>query len=141
MRVSGKSLSELVPEELAYDAEASSPLVAQISKVSKKPVNTLTDSELRMTIGQQVGLDYLVPFAIDRLSENPFIKADNYYGDLLLSVLAIPSVFWHAQREYYWILYEIVTGVHPLIADLEAGVTSFLSIEDKIDRSREDGRP
>jgi len=136
MSVPIQSLSELVPEELVYDAEADSPLIAWINEVIKKPVNTLTDRELRMTIGQQIGLPYLLPIAIDRLSENPFRKADNYYGDLLLSVLDIPPAFWQAQMESYWMLYEIVAGVLPLLGDLAARGNSFLEIEDQLDKSK-----
>jgi hypothetical protein len=45
-------------------------------------------------IGQQVGLKYLLPLALDRLEDDPFAQGDFYHGDLLNSVLGVSLAFW-----------------------------------------------
>ena len=47
-------------------------------------------------IGQQIGLQHLIPLAIDELSRNPLVAGDLYPGDLLASVLRAEPAFWRA---------------------------------------------
>ena len=37
----------------------------------RKPLRDLSDEELRLAIGQQIGLKFLVPVALERLVANP----------------------------------------------------------------------
>lgn len=41
----------------------------------RKPLNTLTDEELRLAVGQGIGLEWLVPLMLQRLAENPLMNA------------------------------------------------------------------
>jgi hypothetical protein len=45
-------------------------------------------------IRQNIGLDYLVPLAIQHLNENPLLRGDGYPGDLLTNTLSIRDKFW-----------------------------------------------
>ena len=45
-------------------------------------------------IGQNIGLEHLLPMALDILSANPMAEGDYYPGDLLSSVVS-------ARREYF----------------------------------------
>lgn len=58
------------------------------------PISELTPENLRMLIGQNIGLDYLVPLALNILEDNPLVSGDMYAGDLLASILRIPKEFW-----------------------------------------------
>jgi hypothetical protein len=49
---------------------------------------------LRTLIGQNIGLKYLIPIAIDLLTTDVLIEEDFYPGDLLESVLKIDKKFW-----------------------------------------------
>jgi hypothetical protein len=62
--------------------------------VRRKPIGSLTDEELRLAIGQQVGLEWLVPLALERLSQDPFRSGDFYDGDLLANVARVPQGYW-----------------------------------------------
>lgn len=62
-----------------------------------KPIGILTDEELRLAIGQQMGLEWLVPLALTRLEEDPFRSGDFYDGDLLTNVIRVSSAFWAAR--------------------------------------------
>ena len=46
-------------------------------------------------IGQQIGVEFLVPVALERLVENAFEQGDFHPGDLLGAVLRLPREYWH----------------------------------------------
>jgi hypothetical protein len=54
---------------------------------------------LRITIGQNIGLEYLVPLALERLGDDPFAEGAYYPGDLLVSVLGAEALFWQGHSE------------------------------------------
>ncbi len=60
----------------------------------RKPLVTLTDEELRLGVGQGIGLEWLVPLMLQRLTEDPFRAGDLYDGDLLVSLARVPSSYW-----------------------------------------------
>ena len=45
-------------------------------------------------IGQEFGLEYLAPIAIEKLREDLFAEGDLYEGDLLNNALRVPTNFW-----------------------------------------------
>ena len=51
------------------------------------PLGQLQPGDLRLLIGQGIGLRWLVPLALAALEEDPLVEADYYPGDLLLNVL------------------------------------------------------
>jgi len=58
------------------------------------PLEKLTDSDLWVLIRQSIGLDYLVVMALDRLEDNPLLKARRAEGDLLSAVLCADALVW-----------------------------------------------
>lgn len=69
-------------------------LVKTVHRLRKVPLNEYTTEDLRTMIGQNIGLDFLIPLAIERLSEYLFAEGDLYEGDLLQAVLNSKSGFW-----------------------------------------------
>jgi hypothetical protein len=69
-------------------------VVSTCHALRRKPLAALTDEEVRAGIGQSIGLPYLVPLAFKRLEADPLPAASLYDGDLLRSVLDVPSAFW-----------------------------------------------
>lgn len=49
---------------------------------------------LRLLIGQNIGLPFLVPLAIEWLRQDPLAEGGCYAGDLLASVLRSEAAFW-----------------------------------------------
>jgi hypothetical protein len=43
-------------------------LVSECHRLHRVPLRDFTVEDLRITIGQQIGLDYLIPLALERLS-------------------------------------------------------------------------
>lgn len=50
-------------------------------------------------IGQNLGLDYLVPLGLETLESNILAEGDLYEGDLLKSMLTIHPEFWISNPE------------------------------------------
>ncbi|HKD25505.1 MAG TPA: contact-dependent growth inhibition system immunity protein [Xanthobacteraceae bacterium] len=58
------------------------------------PLRDFTAEDLRITIGQNIGLEYLVPLALERLDHDPFTPGAYYPCDLLVSMLRSDVKFW-----------------------------------------------
>ena len=63
-------------------------------QLRKKPVGTFEIEDLRIMIGQSIGLQFLIPLAIEKLKTNVLTEGDFYPGDLLSSVLTSDPGFW-----------------------------------------------
>jgi CDI immunity proteins len=86
-------------------------LVTTIHRSSRKPLDEFTAEDLRIMIGQNIGLNYLLPLAIEHLEENPLASGDFYRGDLLKNVLSIDLHFWREYPDLWWKVQEIVGEV------------------------------
>jgi hypothetical protein len=80
-----KTLDELDPPAWGESAFQSS-LVIRCHELRTKPIDELTVADLQTLIGQQIGLEYLLPRAVVFLEYNPLAEGDYYPGDLLQSV-------------------------------------------------------
>jgi hypothetical protein len=63
-------------------------LVTTCHALRRKPLRDFTIEDLRIMIGQGISLAYLLPLAVQKLSENPLSRGDYYAGDLLVAVLS-----------------------------------------------------
>jgi len=67
----------------------------------KVTLNKFSVEDLRIMIGQQIGLKYLVPLAIETLTKDIFSEGDLYPGDLLKTLLLVDTNFWQVHKEYW----------------------------------------
>ncbi|MDF7810910.1 contact-dependent growth inhibition system immunity protein [Hymenobacter sp. YC55] len=96
-----KSINELEGAESELDSNQQEyPLARRCSELREKPLKNYTVEDLRLMIGQGIGLSWLVPVAIEKLAENLFSEGDFYPGDLLINVLRIETNYWitHARE-------------------------------------------
>ena len=93
------------------DANFESNLVTQCHELRKIPLQQLTIENLRILIGQKIGIKYLIPIAIDYLEENAWHSGNFYCGDLLENVLKIEISFWNSHPDLFYRLSEIMTEV------------------------------
>jgi len=75
-------------------AKDSAPHILECHRLRKIAVRDLTVEGLHMLIGQEIGLHYLVPIALEKLEENPWAAGMHFDGDLLLNVLRIAPNYW-----------------------------------------------
>ena len=88
-----KSLQELENEDWG-EPTFESHLVQECHRLSRVPLKDFTVENLRIMIGQNFNLNYLIPLAIEKLEQNPLAEGDYYAGDLLINVLRADSKFW-----------------------------------------------
>jgi hypothetical protein len=69
-------------------------LVTTVHRLRRKPLKDLTVEDLRLLIGQGIGLRFLVPLAVEQLELDPLVAGDFYPGDLLAAVLRVGDAYW-----------------------------------------------
>ena len=119
-----KSLTQLLGP-LAKDTTDSSALKTTCLTLYEKPLKDFTVENLRVMIGQNIGLEFLIPLAVEVLQENPFVEGDYYPGDLLSAVVKVEPVFWQNHQDFYWRVSEIVAGLPSLMRDLTDAINRF----------------
>ncbi|MDR3693980.1 contact-dependent growth inhibition system immunity protein [Mucilaginibacter sp.] len=56
--------------------EFNSFLVNRMQELRKIPLNKFTTEDLRIMIGQEIGLYYLIPLALEKLTDNLWAEGD-----------------------------------------------------------------
>src|SRR5215831_6025809 len=122
-----KSLKELegTADPTTGGEDWPSALVSTCKRLYEKPLKDFTTEDLRIMIGQQIGLEFLVPIALERLAENPFAEGDFYPGDLLMTLLRLPAGYWHKQPDLRWELADIVQDAASTIDTLLPEIKRF----------------
>jgi hypothetical protein len=98
-------------------------LMTTVHELRRKPVDTLSPEDLRVLIGQKVGLDALVPLALSRLERDPLLEGDYYPGDVLVSVLKVPEDYWSAHPQQLLDVKRVIGSVDN--PDLKADIDDF----------------
>jgi hypothetical protein len=88
-----KSLEEL-ENDYWKDVEFPSTLVERCYAYRKIPVKDLSAEQLRLLIGQKIGLPFLIPPSIAMLKDNILAEGDFYPGDLLDALLNLSEDEW-----------------------------------------------
>lgn len=85
---------EELENEVWPDPEFDSYLVTTCHRLRRKPIEDFTTEDLRIMIGQNLGLPFLLPKALIILEDNPFAEGDYYPGDLLVMVTSVKTPFF-----------------------------------------------
>jgi hypothetical protein len=93
-----KSLRELaaMSQLSAASSTLTSALLARCEALLDTPLQNYSIEDLRLLVGQQLGLHWLMPLALAHLTHNLFSEGDYYAGDLLASVLRLENDYWQA---------------------------------------------
>jgi hypothetical protein len=76
-------------------------VIKKCLELTQKVIKDFTVEDLRLMIGQEIGLEYLIPYAIIKLKENLWSEGDFYPGDLLQSILKANPQFW-LYHKHFW---------------------------------------
>jgi hypothetical protein len=122
---------EQLERDVWFDPEPGATfLVRRCTELRRKPLSEFTVEDLRIMLGQEVGVPVLLPRAVDVLVREPLAKGDFYPGDLLRSVMRLPDSAWsdlHAQRQVLaGVLAALVAGSDFDDPDLRTFVVEFL---------------
>ncbi len=100
-------------------------LVKKCLQLRRKTLDSFTIEDLRFMIGQQIGLPYLIPLAIEHLRVNIFAEGDMYEGDLLKQVLDIDTSFWNSNKVYWQEMNALLQPKLKDISDLKFDTAKF----------------
>ena len=81
--------------EPTYDSH----LVTTCHALRTKQLKDFTTEDLCIMIGQDIGLKYLIPLALEVLQENILAAGDCYEGDLLNAVLTSEKEYWQNEPD------------------------------------------
>ena len=119
-----KTLEHLEKDVWGPDTYGSK-LTSTIHRLRKKVLNDFSIEDLRITIGQQEGLPYLVPLAIEVLKEDISAEGDFYEGDLLKAVLTVDPKFWKENREYWETVHFLIKTKKQKVKQMEIDTDIF----------------
>jgi hypothetical protein len=121
------SLEELERARWPAPSADDTRLVATAHALRRRPIGELTVEDLRLLIGQDIGLRYLLPLALDVLRENPMAEGGMYEGDLLSAVLTRNPSVWAESSELGPELRAIVSKLTGLPPYLQQKAERFLA--------------
>jgi hypothetical protein len=90
------TLEELDGEDWGEPNYASH-LVMETHRLRRVPIEDFTAENLRIMIGQNFSLEYLVPKAMELLRRDPLASGDLYEGDLLRTVVRCKAEYLDSQ--------------------------------------------
>lgn len=105
--------------------EAPTRLVARCTELMKIPLNDYSIEDLRLMIGQKWGLSYLIPLAIEKLTNDLFAEGDLYEGDLLANVLKVERAFWEQNPGLWEKLNELIAESRDIITEMSISLIEF----------------
>jgi hypothetical protein len=116
---------EYLEGEKWIEPEHQSRLVIRTHELRKISLEKFTIEDVRIMIGQQFGLDYLIPLALEILDKNLFAKGDFFEGDLLKNVVEIDTVFWNKNKIYWQKLNNLIKNRRNEISRHKFDCTKF----------------
>ncbi|MFD0341140.1 contact-dependent growth inhibition system immunity protein [Streptomyces sp. NPDC127117] len=122
-----RSLEELERTRWPAPSTDDTRLVATAHALRRRPIGELTVEDMRLLIGQDIGLPYLLPLALEVLRENPMAEGDMHEGDLLSAVLTRNPSVWDELSELGRELRVIISKLLGLPSDLQQRVERFLT--------------
>ncbi len=93
------STLEKLENSVWADPDFDSHLIRRCHQLRKVPLDKLTVEDLRILIGQQIGLKFLLDVAIEKLTADILAEGDFYPGDLLKSVIDIDKKYWADNKD------------------------------------------
>lgn len=99
--IDDKTLTQLEDDDWGSPSASTYPppesyLTQTCYQLRHKLLRDFSVEDLRIMIGQGIGLPYLLPKAIKVLRDDPFAEGRHYIGDLLCQVLRVDAAFYSA---------------------------------------------
>lgn len=115
MKATERKILEQLEKDVWPAPEFGSYLVTTCHQLRQKPLNAFTVEDLRIMIGQGIGIKFLPPKAIETLKVNPFSEGDFYQGDRLIQVLKLaPCVLKADTALYQDLIHASLAALHSL---------------------------
>ncbi|MGI5372826.1 contact-dependent growth inhibition system immunity protein [Streptomyces sp. CA-251387] len=103
-------------------------LVATAHALRRKPISALSPEDLRLLIGRNIGLPYLLPRAVDLLRADPLVEGDLYEGDLLSAALTRDRAAWAGAPQAARALRLVLSTMNDIPPGLQGEIDDFLAL-------------
>ena len=103
-----KTIENLEKQDFGNPNEAPTNMVKRCLELCKVPLDQFTVEDLRLMIGQDFSLRYLIPLAIDHLKTDIFVEGNYFPGDLLKNVLSVDTKFWTNNKNLWSEINELI---------------------------------
>ncbi|MGV6808568.1 MAG: contact-dependent growth inhibition system immunity protein [bacterium] len=110
---------EVLEGDIWGEPEFKSHLVTTCYKLRKVPLKNLTAEDLRMLIGQGIGLAYIIPLALDTLENQLLVSGDMYEGDLLCSLSSVGGQFWDLNTDLKDRAFDLIHSIDSALDTLQ----------------------
>ncbi|RAJ08785.1 hypothetical protein LX64_01439 [Chitinophaga skermanii] len=118
------------------DIDFPTKLVSDVHALRKKKLTDLLPWEIMTAIGQEVGLEYTLPLAIELLKLGIGIEAKYYPGDLLKTVLQTKDDYWLAHKKNWEELMSLMEANILLLPGLDIDKNTLKEIHIQYDKFR-----
>ncbi|MCK2240615.1 MULTISPECIES: contact-dependent growth inhibition system immunity protein [unclassified Crossiella] len=88
------NLTDLEQDDWGPPPPDTTRLITRCHELRRVPLDQLAPADLRLLIGQRLGLSHLIPLALAELRANPLTESTFYPGDLLHAVLRAGVPHW-----------------------------------------------
>lgn len=100
-------------------------LVERVQLALDTPLRDLSHEQIRVLISQQIGLDHILPLAMEILSETPLVATALYQGDLLCACLRISTGYWSDNPDAHLDLRSILSDLDSATETISKDRTGF----------------
>ena len=94
-----KTLQELEGADWGSPETAETATIGRVLTLRRKPLEELSNGEVRLAITHQVGFPIVLELAIERLRPNPLLEADFYPGDVLAALVRLDEQDWQDRND------------------------------------------
>ena len=94
-----KTLQELEGADWGDPETAETGMIGRVLALRRKPLEDLSDGEVRLAIAQKVGFPLVLEMAMERLRPNPLLEADFYPGDVLAALVRLDEQDWEDRKD------------------------------------------
>jgi hypothetical protein len=91
-------------------------VIIDAHRLRQLPIRDLTIGDIRFLLTQRIGVEWLIPVALDRLRDDP-LAGDYYPGSLLNAVLESGSGHWDAHPADFTALWAVREALDRLRVD------------------------
>lgn len=120
-----KTIESLEKKDFGNPNEVPTNMVKRCLELCKIPLEQFSVEDLRLMIGQNFTLHYLIPLAIEHLKVDIFLEGDYYPGDLLNNVLSVDKGFWLKNEPLWTQINILIDNKRPELAMQKISTSSF----------------
>ena len=110
---------EQLENDIWPEPDVHTSLIDTCHRLRKIPIDDLGAGDIRMLVGQRIGVRHLVPVAIQLLDADPMLDAALYPGDLLTAVLRADANYYRGFPKLRNQLVSIASRAQQSISELD----------------------